>query len=317
MTQLRRLSLTAYEAPLCETIVDCPAPHGSEVLVRIDRCGVCHSDLHMQDGYFLLSDGKKLDVRAGRTLPFTLGHEIAGTVEKRRAAGVGRNARRQGRGVPLDRLRPMRRLPRRRGKPVQRQPPSRHLGRRRLCLARAGSASALPDRLRPAVRFIRGRADVLRPHCLFRPQATHRTREARTGTAGRHGRRRHDGLVDRTRDVSARADRRRHRCRQARSRAQGGRRRGVRSGRFGGATRDREIDRRRRVRSGRFRRFGKVARVRQWRAGQGRQGGGDRPARRQFRDTGRDVSAQGHDHRGHADRHARGSERSDGSRPRR
>ena len=81
MTQLRRLSLTAYETPLCETIVDCPAPHGSEVLVRIDRCGVCHSDLHMQDGYFLLSDGKKLDVRAGRTLPFTLGHEIAGTVE--------------------------------------------------------------------------------------------------------------------------------------------------------------------------------------------------------------------------------------------
>ena len=81
MTMLRRQSLTAYEAPLCETVVDCPAPQGSEVLVRIDRCGVCHSDLHMQDGYFLLSDGKRLDVRAGRTLPFTLGHEIAGTIE--------------------------------------------------------------------------------------------------------------------------------------------------------------------------------------------------------------------------------------------
>jgi alcohol dehydrogenase, propanol-preferring len=81
MTKLRRLSLTAYETPLCETIADCPAPQGSEVLVRVDRCGVCHSDLHMQDGYFLLADGKRLDVRAGRTLPFTLGHEIAGTVE--------------------------------------------------------------------------------------------------------------------------------------------------------------------------------------------------------------------------------------------
>jgi alcohol dehydrogenase, propanol-preferring len=81
MNQLRRLSLTAYEAPLCETIVDRPDPKGCEVLIRIDRCGVCHSDLHMQDGYFLLADGKKLDVRAGRTLPFTLGHEIAGTVE--------------------------------------------------------------------------------------------------------------------------------------------------------------------------------------------------------------------------------------------
>jgi len=82
MTKLRRFSLTAYQAPLCETIVDCPEPKGSEVLVRIERCGVCHSDLHMQDGYFALGDGKSLDVREGRTLPFTLGHEIAGVIER-------------------------------------------------------------------------------------------------------------------------------------------------------------------------------------------------------------------------------------------
>src|SRR5450830_1933871 len=79
--QLHRQSLTAYAAPLCETVVDCPQPTGTQVLVRIVRCGVCHSDLHMQDGYFLLGDGKQLDVRAGRTLPFTLGHEIAGQVD--------------------------------------------------------------------------------------------------------------------------------------------------------------------------------------------------------------------------------------------
>jgi len=79
--QLHRQSLTAYGAPLCETIVDLPRPQGSEVLVRIERCGVCHSDLHMQDGYFQLGGDKKLDVRAGRTLPFTLGHEIAGVVD--------------------------------------------------------------------------------------------------------------------------------------------------------------------------------------------------------------------------------------------
>ena len=79
--QMHRQSLTAYGAPLCETVVDVPQPQGSEVLVRIERCGVCHSDLHMQDGYFALGGDKKLDVRAGRTLPFTLGHEIAGTVE--------------------------------------------------------------------------------------------------------------------------------------------------------------------------------------------------------------------------------------------
>ena len=78
---MHRQSLNAYGAPLCETIVEAPQPQGTEALVRIERCGVCHSDLHMQDGYFLLGDGKKLDVQAGRTLPFTLGHEIAGLVE--------------------------------------------------------------------------------------------------------------------------------------------------------------------------------------------------------------------------------------------
>jgi alcohol dehydrogenase len=35
----------------------------------------------MQDGYFALGEGTTLDVRAGRTLPFTLGHEIAGVIE--------------------------------------------------------------------------------------------------------------------------------------------------------------------------------------------------------------------------------------------
>ena len=82
MTKMRRESLVAYGQPLCETVVDCPSPRGSEVLVRIERCGVCHSDLHMQDGYFSLGGEKRLDVTAGRTLPFTLGHEIAGIVEE-------------------------------------------------------------------------------------------------------------------------------------------------------------------------------------------------------------------------------------------
>ena len=89
MTAFRRQSLTAYAAPLCETIVECPRPQGSEILVRIERCGVCHSDLHIQDGYFLLSDDKQLDIRSGRPLPFTLGHEIAGVVEEAGDAASG------------------------------------------------------------------------------------------------------------------------------------------------------------------------------------------------------------------------------------
>jgi alcohol dehydrogenase len=50
--------------------------------MRIERCGLCHSDLHIQDGYADLGGGKRLDTTRGTTLPFTLGHEIAGVVEE-------------------------------------------------------------------------------------------------------------------------------------------------------------------------------------------------------------------------------------------
>ena len=82
MAQMFRQSLVKFDAPLCETIVDTPKPQGREVLVRIERCGLCHSDLHIQDGYADLGGGKKLDTTRGMSLPFTLGHEIAGVVEE-------------------------------------------------------------------------------------------------------------------------------------------------------------------------------------------------------------------------------------------
>ena len=78
---MRRQSLVEYEKPLQTTEAPDPVPNGTEVLLRISHCGVCHSDIHLQDGYFDLGGGEKLEVRANRPLPFTLGHEIAGTVE--------------------------------------------------------------------------------------------------------------------------------------------------------------------------------------------------------------------------------------------
>jgi alcohol dehydrogenase len=89
MTKLLRQSLVGYGQPLCETVVDCPEPRGTEVLVRIERCGVCHSDLHLQDGYFALGGDKRLDITKDRALPFTLGHEIAGVIESAGAAAEG------------------------------------------------------------------------------------------------------------------------------------------------------------------------------------------------------------------------------------
>ena len=82
MAQMRRQSLVKFDAPLCETIADTPKPQGKEVLVRVDRCGLCHSDLHIQDGYADLGGGKRLDTTRGMVLPFTLGHEIAGIVDE-------------------------------------------------------------------------------------------------------------------------------------------------------------------------------------------------------------------------------------------
>jgi alcohol dehydrogenase len=80
MALMRRQSLVKFDAPLCETIIETPKPQGAEVLVKIERCGLCHSDLHIQDGYADLGAGKRLDTTRGMTLPFTLGHEIAGVV---------------------------------------------------------------------------------------------------------------------------------------------------------------------------------------------------------------------------------------------
>src|SRR5712691_2783004 len=63
MAQMRRQSLVKFDAPLCETIIETPKPQGKEVLVRIERCGLCHSDLHIQDGYADLGGDEKLCVK--------------------------------------------------------------------------------------------------------------------------------------------------------------------------------------------------------------------------------------------------------------
>lgn len=58
-----------------------PVPHGREVLLRVTSCGVCHSDVHLRDGYYDLGGGKTLPVPRGvATFPHVLGHEIAGDV---------------------------------------------------------------------------------------------------------------------------------------------------------------------------------------------------------------------------------------------
>lgn len=82
--------MIAYEtttpgAPLAAVVSEIPTPRGSEVLVRVLACGVCHSDIHLHEGVFNLGNDKQLEVgRPGQVL----GHEIFGEV-----AGLGPEAR--------------------------------------------------------------------------------------------------------------------------------------------------------------------------------------------------------------------------------
>ena len=74
----RAMLLTAPHAPLTLIERDVPVPGAHEVLVRVDACGVCRTDLHIVDG----------ELTQPR-LPLVPGHEIVGHVE---AVGPGVDA---------------------------------------------------------------------------------------------------------------------------------------------------------------------------------------------------------------------------------
>ncbi len=89
--------IVEHGRPLQRVLSETPKPQGSEVLVRITRSGVCHSDLHIWQGYFDLGGGKRFYVKErGCVPPFTLGHEPLGVVEALgpRARGVKRGQKR-------------------------------------------------------------------------------------------------------------------------------------------------------------------------------------------------------------------------------
>ncbi len=68
---------TTAGAALVEVESATPVPKGTEILLETVACGVCHSDVHMQDSVFNLGSGRQLEVgREG----MVLGHEIFGEV---------------------------------------------------------------------------------------------------------------------------------------------------------------------------------------------------------------------------------------------
>jgi alcohol dehydrogenase, propanol-preferring len=62
-----------FKTPLALEEVDRPTPGPDEVLIEVEACGVCHSDLHVADG-----DWPQLAKIVKK--PLILGHEIAGRV---------------------------------------------------------------------------------------------------------------------------------------------------------------------------------------------------------------------------------------------
>jgi len=65
--------------PLEEREIEKPKPTGKEILLKTVACGVCHSDVHIHEGYFSLGDEAKLPVPL-MTDALAMGHEIFGEV---------------------------------------------------------------------------------------------------------------------------------------------------------------------------------------------------------------------------------------------
>jgi D-arabinose 1-dehydrogenase-like Zn-dependent alcohol dehydrogenase len=78
---MRMFQVCTCGQPLQFNEAPTPQPKGSEVLLKILAAGVCHSDLHLADGWFDLGGGKKMSLQdRGMKLPVTLGHENVGEV---------------------------------------------------------------------------------------------------------------------------------------------------------------------------------------------------------------------------------------------
>jgi 2-desacetyl-2-hydroxyethyl bacteriochlorophyllide A dehydrogenase len=68
---MKAIRLTSVGSPLEQQQIDVPGIGPCDVLIRVKAAGICHSDAHYRTG-----------VSSVESLPITLGHEVAGTVER-------------------------------------------------------------------------------------------------------------------------------------------------------------------------------------------------------------------------------------------
>src|SRR2546421_5381674 len=79
--KMRSFQVCQCGAPLQMNESATPKPQGTQVLLKMLAAGVCHSDLHIWDGYYEIDGGKKLMLAdRGIKLPLTMGDENVGEV---------------------------------------------------------------------------------------------------------------------------------------------------------------------------------------------------------------------------------------------
>src|SRR5260370_38978888 len=76
-TSVRGVIARAKGEPVEVTTVLVPDPGPGEARVRVQACGVCHTDLHYREGGI------------GEDFPYLLGHEAAGVVDGGGGGGAG------------------------------------------------------------------------------------------------------------------------------------------------------------------------------------------------------------------------------------
>ena len=79
---MKAARIVKVNEPLQVQELQTPTPKASQILIKIQSSGVCHSDVHVWEGYYEGIGGQQLKtIDSGVKYPLTPGHEIAGIVD--------------------------------------------------------------------------------------------------------------------------------------------------------------------------------------------------------------------------------------------
>ncbi|MGI0074060.1 MAG: alcohol dehydrogenase [Nitrosotalea sp.] len=79
---MKAARIVRIKEPLEIQSLETPKPRGSQILIKVESAGVCHSDIHLWDGGYEGPGGEIMKTTdRGVKYPLTPGHEVAGVVE--------------------------------------------------------------------------------------------------------------------------------------------------------------------------------------------------------------------------------------------